>query len=87
MAEMEHFGQAYTVAVVENARALATELAGCGVPVLGEDMGFTESHQVLINCNGYGSPAAVALHVVLSRQASWRISSFASVHSSSLGQV
>jgi glycine hydroxymethyltransferase len=61
MAEMEAFGREYAARVIANARALAQALAAEGVAVLGAEQGFTQSHQVLLDCGGYGSKAAILL--------------------------
>lgn len=61
MAEMETFGRAYAAAVVSNAQALAHSLAESGVAVLGAERGYTRSHQVLLDCGGFGSGRAVEL--------------------------
>jgi glycine hydroxymethyltransferase len=61
MAETEAFGRDYAAAVVANARALARAIAAEGVDVLGAAEGFTCSHQILLECGGYGSNAAIEL--------------------------
>jgi glycine hydroxymethyltransferase len=67
MAEMEAFGVEYASEVVAAAQALARALAARGVAVLGEADGFTRSHQVLLDCGGYGSSSAVRLQARLER--------------------
>jgi glycine hydroxymethyltransferase len=55
LAEFEAFGSNYADQVVKNAQRLAEELYSRGLDVLGSDMGFTKSHQVLFkgtNNNG-----------------------------------
>lgn len=47
--EMQEFGRAYAKGVVQNAQALAKGLAGRGVRVRGSALGFTKSHQVLLD--------------------------------------
>jgi len=47
--EMLQFGKAYAQAVVKNSQALARALDGEGVKVRGAAVGFTKSHQVLLD--------------------------------------
>ncbi len=47
--EMIHFGKLYHKKVIENAKALAEALNERGFNVLCEHLGFTESHQVVID--------------------------------------
>ena len=47
--EMIQFGKAYAQAVVKNSQALAKALAGAGVKVRGASVGYTRSHQVLLD--------------------------------------
>jgi glycine hydroxymethyltransferase len=49
MLEMLQFGKAYAQAVVKNSQALAKGLHGRGVKVRGSTVGFTRSHQVLLD--------------------------------------
>jgi len=58
--EMQEFGKKYSVQIVENAQALAQEMHNYGFNVLAEDLGFTQSHQVLVNCGEPGSGGIVA---------------------------
>ena len=44
--ELERCGVEYASTVVENARALARELVSRGIPLIGEDDGYTRSHQL-----------------------------------------
>lgn len=61
--EMKYFGEAYADQVVRNARALAEALAAEGFKVLGEHLGYTRSHQVVLDVRpqGGGAKAAVLL--------------------------
>jgi glycine hydroxymethyltransferase len=61
--EMKHFGEAYADQVVRNAKALAEALAAEGFKVLGEHLGYTKSHQVVLDVRpqGGGAKAAVLL--------------------------
>lgn len=58
--EMRVFGKAYARAIVQNARALAGALREGGMKVLGEERGFTESHQVAADVSAQGGGTAVA---------------------------
>ncbi|ABK78459.1 glycine/serine hydroxymethyltransferase [Cenarchaeum symbiosum A] len=51
--EALEFGKKYAKDVVRNAKALAESLSGLGFKVLGEDGGFTKSHQVAVNVLEY----------------------------------
>ena len=61
--EMQAFGKNYATQIVKNAQALAQELHNSGFNVLAKELGFTQSHQVLVNCGepGSGGLAADAL--------------------------
>ncbi len=61
--EMMKFGEDYANNIVANARALAEALAAEGLKVLGEPLGYTKSHQVLVDvrANGGGAKAAKLL--------------------------
>jgi glycine hydroxymethyltransferase len=58
--EMQTFGKDYATQIVKNAQALARELHNLGFNVLAGDRGFTQSHQVLVNCGqpGFGGDFA-----------------------------
>jgi glycine hydroxymethyltransferase len=58
--EMQEFGKDYAAQIVGNAQALAQELHNCGFNVLAKDIGFTRSHQVLVNCGEPGSGGIAA---------------------------
>jgi glycine hydroxymethyltransferase len=47
--EMMQFGKSYAKAIVQNSQALAKNLDQRGVKVRGSGMGFTKSHQVLLD--------------------------------------
>ncbi len=47
--EMLEFGESYAKQIVKNAKTLAESLASEGLSVVGERVGFTETHQVLID--------------------------------------
>jgi glycine hydroxymethyltransferase len=52
--EFREFGAGYARDVVRNAQAFAKALHGRGVPVVGEERGFTRSHQVAVDCSPFG---------------------------------
>lgn len=58
--EMQEFGKDYACQIIKNAQALAQELAGYGFDVLGKSKGFTQSHQILVNCGEPGSGTFVS---------------------------
>ncbi len=60
LAEMEKFGRTYAEQVVRNAKALARALADYGFPVVGSNLGYTKSHQVLLDYGGYKQGREVA---------------------------
>ena len=59
--EMIEFGRDYAQQIVRNAKKLAEELAARGFKVLGEPMGYTQSHQVLVDVSPQGGGAKAAL--------------------------
>jgi glycine hydroxymethyltransferase len=61
--EMQAFGKNYAAQIIGNAQALAGELCNLGFDVLAKNRGFTQSHQVLVNCGmpGAGGEAASLL--------------------------
>lgn len=60
LAELKEFGKAYARQVVLNAQALAKALADYGFPVACSHLGFTRSHQVLLNYGDYKRGGVVA---------------------------
>jgi len=52
-AEMLEFGKKYASQVIANAKALAQRLSERGLAILGEQRGFTESHQVAVDVSKY----------------------------------
>jgi len=58
--EMLEFGEQYASQVVSNAKALAEELHALGVKVLGERLGFTRTHQVVIDVREFGGGSEIA---------------------------
>ena len=53
-AEALEFGKEYASQTIKNAKSLATELDNLGFKVLGEKMGYTNSHQTVVNVLDYG---------------------------------
>lgn len=47
--EMKKFGKSYAKQTIKNARTLAKELYNLGFNVLGKEIGFTKSHQVVMD--------------------------------------
>lgn len=58
--EMMEFGEEYASMIVSNAKALAEALAEEGFKVLGEALGYTQSHQVVIDVSREGGGAKCA---------------------------
>ena len=56
-------GEAQADAIVANAKALGRALAERGVPILGADLGFTESHTLILIVDKYGEGGALANHL------------------------
>ncbi|MHA1340715.1 MAG: serine hydroxymethyltransferase [Promethearchaeota archaeon] len=53
-AEMYHFGKAYAKQIIRNAKFFAKDLDERGFNVIGKKLGYTESHQILIDLSEYG---------------------------------
>jgi glycine hydroxymethyltransferase len=60
LSELMTFGAEYADQIVRNAKALASELDRLGVPVMCRRLGYTESHQVLLDVRGLGGFEAVS---------------------------
>jgi len=60
LAEMQKFGRDYAGQVVRNAKALAKALYDYGFSVKCSRLGFTESHQVIVDFGGYEGGREVA---------------------------
>ncbi len=56
-------GSAYADAIVENAKALGQALLDRDVPILGAELGFTESHTLIPIVDAYGEGGELADHV------------------------
>ncbi len=52
--EMNRFGKKYAKQIIKNAKAFATELDRKGFKVLGKKLGYTESHQILVDLSEFG---------------------------------
>jgi glycine hydroxymethyltransferase len=59
-AEMLQYGRNYAERIAGNAIALAQALDEEGLPVLGQEKGYTASHQVLLDATGLNGAKAVA---------------------------
>src|SRR5271169_766067 len=72
-AEFLKFGASYAKAVTANARVLAETLAEKGESVLGENHGYTQSHQVAVDVTKYGDGGQVEkklenMNIIANRQ-------------------
>ncbi|HIH61402.1 MAG TPA: serine hydroxymethyltransferase [Methanobacteriales archaeon] len=59
-AEMLEFGEAYAKDTIKNAKKLAESLYELGFNVLCEDLGFTESHQLVMDVSNIGRAVEIA---------------------------
>jgi glycine hydroxymethyltransferase len=53
LVEMKNFGKAYATQIVHNSKSLAQALHDCGFPVVCQHLGFTQSHQVIVDYGDY----------------------------------
>ena len=53
LAEMKKFGKAYAEQVIRNSKTLAKALYDYGFPVICQHLGFTQSHQVILDYGDY----------------------------------
>jgi glycine hydroxymethyltransferase len=60
LAEMKQFGKAYAQQIVRNSQALARALKDYGFPVVCQHLGFTRSHQVIVNYGDYEKGRAIS---------------------------
>lgn len=58
--EMNVFGEEYAKQVIRNAKSLAEELYNFGFNVICPDLGFTESHQVIVDVSSMGGGREIA---------------------------
>jgi len=72
-AEFLKYGRAYATDVTRNALALAERLSELGESVVGENVGFTRSHQVALDVSRYGDGGLVekkleSMNIIANRQ-------------------
>jgi glycine hydroxymethyltransferase len=60
LAEMKNFGKAYATQIVRNSKSLAKALHDYGCPVICQHLGFTQSHQVIVDYGDYEKGRTVA---------------------------
>jgi len=60
LAEVKNFGKAYAEQVIRNAKTLAGALYDYGFPVTCQHLGFTQSHQVLLDYGGFEQGRVIA---------------------------
>ncbi len=58
--EMWNYGESYARQTIKNAKTLAEKLFELGFNVLAEDLGFTQSHQVVLDVSNYGKAGELA---------------------------
>ncbi len=61
--EWQEFGAAQADAIIANAKALGQALTERGVPMLGADLGFTESHTLIAIVDRFGDGGTLATHL------------------------
>lgn len=59
--EMKEYGQSYAAQIVKNAKILGKTLDENGIPVQAKDFGFTESHQIAVDCSSFKGGLQAAL--------------------------
>ena len=59
-AEMLEYGNVFMARIVNNSQALARELEGRGIPILGAHRGYSQTHQVIANVKQFGGGLDVA---------------------------
>ena len=60
LGEMKKFGKAYATQIVRNSQTLAKALNDYGLPVICPHLGFTRSHQVILDYGDYEKGRAIA---------------------------
>jgi glycine hydroxymethyltransferase len=60
LAEMKRFGKAYAKQIVRNSKSLAKALNDFGLPVVCGHLGFTQSHQVIVDYGNYEKGRTIA---------------------------
>ena len=58
--EMKYFGEDYAKQITKNAKAFAEALVAEGFKVIGEHLGYTQSHQVVLDVRNLGGGAKIA---------------------------
>jgi glycine hydroxymethyltransferase len=73
-AEMLEYGKEYAAQIVKNAKALAEAMAEEGFKVIGEDKGYTKSHQVIVDVSdlheaagGWAAPLLEQAGIILNK--------------------
>jgi glycine hydroxymethyltransferase len=60
LAEMKRFGKAYAKQIIRNSKSLAKALNDFGLPVVCSHLGFTQSHQVIVDYGNYEKGRTIA---------------------------
>ena len=60
LVEMKNFGKAYATQIVRNSKSLAKALYDYGLPVVCQHLGFTQSHQVIVDYGDYEKGRTIA---------------------------
>jgi glycine hydroxymethyltransferase len=60
LAEMKNFGKFYATQVIRNSKTLAKALHDYGFPVICKNLGFTQSHQVILDYGDYDKGRSIA---------------------------
>jgi glycine hydroxymethyltransferase len=60
LAEMKRFGKAYAKQIIRNSKSLAKALNDFGLPVVCRHLGFTQSHQVIVDYGNYEKGRTIA---------------------------
>lgn len=60
LAEMKKFGKAYAGQVIRNSKTLAKALCDYGFPVVCQHLGFTQSHQIVLDYENYEEGRVIA---------------------------
>jgi len=60
LVEMKNFGKAYATQIIRNSKSLAKALYDYGFPVVCQHLGFTQSHQAIVDYGDYEKGRAVA---------------------------
>ncbi len=61
--EMIEFGKEYARQMVRNSKSLAERSHELGIPVIGEELGFTKSHQIVVDVSKIGLSGAEAANI------------------------